>query len=369
MLQRIFLPYFGAVIFALLIGAGCSKENPTISTYGSITGVVTDSISGIAISGAAVLTNPATSNVTTNTSGQFTINGVNAGTYTITTSKIHYNRKSTEVSVTASNTTNAYIALSLVTVNIEWITIPAGNFTMGSTTNDLNYNYDELPQHTVYLDDYQISKYEVTNAQYQAFMDDGGYSNSTYWTTDGWTWRTNSNTTEPDFWTSGNYNSGLAFPNYPVVGVNWYEAYAYCKWAGGSLSTEAQWEKAARGTDARYYPWGSTWDGLKCNSNDNVLPDTFTYSSQVGYFSTGQSPYGVFDMAGNIWEWVNDWYQSDYYGISPTSNPTGPTSGSTGHVLRGGSFYGTSTNCRSAARMYEYNTYLGDKIVGFRVVK
>jgi formylglycine-generating enzyme required for sulfatase activity len=235
-------------------------------------------------------------------------------------------------------------------VAIDWISIPAGNFTMGSTASDPNYQADELPQHTVYLDAYQISKYEITNSQYKAFMDAGGYSNSAYWTTDGWTWRTTNSITEPYCWTSGEYNSGPAFPNHPVVGVSWYEAYAFCNWAGGTLPTEAQWEKAARGTDARYYPWGSTWDASKCNSYYSTAPDTFAYSSPVGFFTAGASYYGVYDMAGNVWEWCNDWYGSAYYSDpGANNNPPGPATGSY-RVVRGGSFGVSERFCRSANR-------------------
>ncbi|MBI4727614.1 SUMF1/EgtB/PvdO family nonheme iron enzyme [candidate division TA06 bacterium] len=253
-------------------------------------------------------------------------------------------------------------------IAIEWISIPAGNFKMGSLPGDPYAQTDELPQHTVYLDAFQISKYEITNGQYKVFLDAGGYSNSAYWTADGWNWRTTNSITEPYWWSTGNYNSGTAFPNHPVMGVSWYEAYAFCNWAGGSLPTEAQWEKAARGTDStNYWPWGSAWDASKCNSYENVSPDTFTYSSPVGFFSAGQSPYGVYDMAGNVLEWVNDWYQSDYYSVSPASNPTGPTTG-TYRVLRGGSFYVSDGNCRVAYRTVYApdNRYLS---IGFRLVR
>ncbi|MBI4725722.1 SUMF1/EgtB/PvdO family nonheme iron enzyme [candidate division TA06 bacterium] len=236
------------------------------------------------------------------------------------------------------------------TVSITWISIPAGNFTMGSLPGDPYAQTAEQPQHTVYLDAFQISKYEITNAQYKAFMDAGGYSNSAYWTTDGWNWRTTNSITQPYYWSSGQYNSGPSFPNHPVVGVSWYEAYAFCNWAGGRLPTEAQWEKAARGTDSsNYWPWGSTWDASKCNSYDNTAPDTFAYSSPVGFFATGTSPYGVYDMAGNVWEWVNDWYQSDYYSVSPSSNPQGPATG-TSRVLRGGCFFNIDYLCRVVYR-------------------
>ncbi len=211
---------------------------------------------------------------------------------------------------------------------IAMISIPAGNFAMGSTATDPGYTLDEDPQHTVYLTAYQISKYEITNSQYKTFMDAGGYSTESYWTTDGWIWKTTNSITEPLWWTAGTYNSGTDFPNHPVLGICWFEAYAFCKWAGGKLPTEAQWEKAARGVNAtNYWPWGPVWDASKCNSSYNTSVDTFTYSSPVGYFIYGQSLYGVYDMAGNVWEWVNDWYQSDYYSASPDSNPAGPVSG------------------------------------------
>ena len=254
-------------------------------------------------------------------------------------------------------------------VSIEWISIPAGNFTMGSLPSDPYVQTNEQPQHTVYLDAYQISKYEITNAQYKTFMDAGGYSNSAYWTTEGWTWRTSNNITEPYYWSSGQYNSGPSFPNHPVVGVSWYEAYAFCQWAGGHLPTEAQWEKAARGTsDTNYWPWGTTWDASKCNSSYNTAPDTFAYSSPVGLFSSGQSPYGVYDMAGNVYEWCNDWYGSTYYNDpGANSNPIGPTTGSN-RVLRSGTFTQTVRYYRTVERWYNPPEHLsyGD---GFRIAK
>ncbi len=254
--------------------------------------------------------------------------------------------------------------------SIEWISIPAGNFTMGSIAADTvtwPNTSDEYPQHTVYLDAYQIGKYEVTNAQYKSFIDAGGYTNSAYWTTDGWSWRTSNNITEPYYWTSGQYNSGIAFPNHPVVGVCWYEADAFCQWAGGHLPTEAQWEKAARYTDARYYPWGSTWNASNCNCGLNTAPDTFTNSSPVGFFTTGASQYGVYDMAGNVWEWVNDWYSGTYYSVSPSNNPTGPTAG-TNRVVRGGCFGDANSDCRVAFRpdLIPSNRGPGN---GFRIAK
>ena len=252
---------------------------------------------------------------------------------------------------------------------IAMISIPAGNFAMGSAVGDPGYTLDEDPQHTVYLDAYQISKYEITNAQYKTFIDAGGYSTEGYWTTDGWIWRTANSITMPLDWVDSTNNSWPDFPNYPVNGICWYEAYAFCKWAGGKLPTEAQWEKAARSVNAtNYWPWGPVWDASKCNSTYNVSIDTFTISSPVGYFGYGQSPYGVYDMAGNLWEMVGDWYQSDYYSTSPDSNPTGPVFALTNRVIRGGSHGSVYNSCRCAER----NTYAPTSrgySVGFRLVK
>jgi|GEM_PF-2449319 formylglycine-generating enzyme required for sulfatase activity len=253
---------------------------------------------------------------------------------------------------------------------IEWVKIPAGYFTMGSTSSDPYYYYNELPLHDVFLDSFEISKFEITNAQYSAFMSAGGYSDSIYWTNEGWAWRKSNNVTEPAYWSAGTFNNGPNFPGYPVNGVSWYEAYAFCKWAGGHLPSEAQWEKAARGTVVtNYWPWDSLWDASKCNSNVNSSPDNYTYSSPVGTFSNGQSMYGVYDMVGNILEWVNDWYQSDYYSISPVSNPTGPLTG-TYRILRGGSFYHNGYFCRCTNR---YSDVTPDAprsgFYGFRIAK
>jgi formylglycine-generating enzyme required for sulfatase activity len=138
--------------------------------------------------------------------------------------------------------------------------------------------------------------------------------------------------------------------DHPIVNVSWDDARAYAKWAGVSLPTEAQWEKAARGTDGREYPWGNDWDASKCvNSVGSNSPGG---TKAVGSCPAGASPYGGLDMAGNVWEWCADWYGSGYYASSPGRNPAGPASGET-RVLRGGSWlYGNATLFRSANRNY-----------------
>ena len=227
----------------------------------------------------------------------------------------------------------------------EMIYIPAGSFLMGNSNvgNDAVYYYsNELPQHTVTLAAYSIGKYEVTRGEYRAFMNAGGYSNSSYWSTAGWSWK--GSRTEPYYWAaSQDWGTGTftQTDSHPVVGVCYYEAEAFCNWAGGHLPTEAQWERAARwtGSHPNVYPWGDVWDYEKCNNYLDHNPAGGGYqkyqTAPVGSYSSYGSPSGCQDMAGNAWEWCKDWYGSAYYTTSPPSDPQGPTSGSS-RVLRGG---------------------------------
>jgi len=209
--------------------------------------------------------------------------------------------------------------------------VPAGEFQMGSKNNG---NSNEKPVHTVNLDAYWIDQTDVTNAMYARCVSAGSC--------------------KPPQCSP----SGFTGDHQPVVCVNWSQADAYCKWAGRSLPTEAQWEKAARSADGRTYPWGNQApDNSLLNYNSNVGKTT-----DVGRYPGGASPYGALDMAGNVWEWVADWYTSSYYSNSPQSNPTGPDSGSS-RVLRGGSW--SSYASESAFRSSNDPTSQVDNI-GFR---
>jgi serine/threonine-protein kinase len=201
-----------------------------------------------------------------------------------------------------------------------------------STNSAESCSSNEQPLHTVNLDAYYIDKYEVTNARYKACVDAGGCTAQVH----------SSSYTRPSYYGNATYD------NFPVINVTWHQANAFCAWAGKRLPTEAEWEKAARGgSDTRKYPWGNDApDSTLLNYNGNVGDTT-----AVGSYPAGASPYGVMDMAGNVWEWVNDWYQADYYSVSPDSNPQGPATG-TWHVLRGGSWGSHDLFVRSAIRLY-----------------
>lgn len=256
----------------------------------------------------------------------------------------------------------------------EMVYVPAGLFKMG---NDDGYS-DETPVHEVYLDAFWIDKYEVTNAQFQKFVEATGYKTDAEkagwawaYTGSGWQQVNGANWRAPRGSGSGTADKA----SHPVVQVSWNDASAFCAWAGKRLPTEAEWEKAARGglyldgdqskkqpnpEPTRVYPWGNTFNKDFLNSWEGGKGDT----TKVGSFDKGKSPYNVMDMAGNVWEWVWDWYDANFYKNSPTRNPKNETP-SQYRVLRGGSWYNNADVVRAAHR--DFNVP-GNRVdgVGFR---
>ncbi len=301
-----------------------------------------------------------------------------------------------------------------------FITIPAGDFRMGTSDDeaellkaqDAEPWKDERPQHTVYVSEFAIGKYPVTNAEFRCFVTDAkGYDHEKFWGDEGWRWRTDqlkeadlsyisdkdireayvhwlkgrpkAKRHQPFFWDDPQWNA----PNLPVVGVTWYEAEAYCNWLSEvtgqpiRLPTEAEWEKAARYKDLAglgdprglhmLWPWGDTWDKDKCNSSESG----FNSTTPVGLYPNGASPLGVADMVGNVWEWCLDGYNADLYKQREAAgqevhDPKEPLTNALRalRVLRGGSWNDQLRNCRSARRLGNDATNFS-KNVGLRVVR
>lgn len=236
--------------------------------------------------------------------------------------------------------------------------VPAGEFTMGGKAEDtftecqkfsshcqLASFKDQEPSHRVNLDAFWIDETELTNAMYLKCVQAGVCDSP--------------NSTESSKRTS--YYSNSKFDNYPVIHVSWDDAQSYCAWVDRRLPTEAEWEKAARGTDGRLYPWGNNAPNNHLLNYDGTMRDT----TEVGKYPNGASPYGALDMAGNVEEWVADWYSDSYYASSPTFNPLGPNSGQY-HVLRGGSWASFGTFVRSVIRTIYYVPADAGTFIGFR---
>jgi formylglycine-generating enzyme required for sulfatase activity len=225
--------------------------------------------------------------------------------------------------------------------NRSMVLVPAGEFIMGSSTGEA----DERPERRVYLDAFFMDQNHTTVEQYARFLEAMPHDAPPEW----------------------NIMSRARHQKRPVVNVAWADASAYCTWAGKRQPTEAEWEKAARGTDGRIYPWGNE---SPTRVHANIRKETWSNHyvlSTVGSYEDGKSPYGINDMAGNVWEWVSDWYDPEYYKTAPLRNPTGPATG-TSKVVRGGSWGSGPESLRSAKRETHVPSFQGYG-TGFRCAK
>ncbi len=256
------------------------------------------------------------------------------------------------------------------TQGVEQVWVPAGCFQMGTSSDQAKAVRDahppafiiaelpsEQPQHQVCLTEgYWIDRTEVTNADFQKFVADDGYSNQDVWSKEGWAWLQTQNVSQLPVQCIDD-----AADDQPRVCVTWYEAEAYATWRGGHLPTEAQWEYAARGPESPIYPWGNEWDDAKANvvDSDGLV--------SVGSYLDGASWVGALDMSGNAMEWVQDWLHTKYYRNSPQDDPTGPESGSK-KVEKGGWWGSNPFVARAAYRHYEDPPTYQDHHIGFRIV-
>jgi len=242
---------------------------------------------------------------------------------------------------------------------MQMVYVPEGEFAMGADASrglavcrsiqpscDPLWFSAEEPIHDVYLDAFWIDQTEVTISMYARCVEAGACELP----------EETSSRSRPNYY----YSAELA--NFPVIRVTWFDAQAYCLWAGARLPTEAEWEKAARGTDGRYYPWGDDAPHCLLANISGCLGDT----EAVGSHLEGASPYGALDMAGNVSEWVTDWFMSGYFSHSPASNPPGPIGG-TSRVVRGGEYGGALYGLHASARG-AYQPEATSSGIGFRCV-
>jgi len=238
-------------------------------------------------------------------------------------------------------------------LGIPMALIPAGPFSMGSSSGE----DDEKPVHSIFLDDFYIDIYEVTNARFAACVDAGVCD-------------TPADTTAFESSYSRNpYYTNPEYDDYPVIYVSWYDAQDYCGWRGVRVPTEAEWEKAARGgLDDKVYPWGDEAPVRESGAANGASfndPSNVTDTDQVGSYSP--NGYGLYDMAGNLWEWVMDWYDEIYYARSPDRNPSGPDEGGF-PVIRGGSWSDSEIRLRVSDRRFNHPNS-GALNIGFRCAR
>ncbi|MCZ2128456.1 MAG: formylglycine-generating enzyme family protein [Anaerolineales bacterium] len=247
------------------------------------------------------------------------------------------------------------VGSSIESRGVTMMYVPAGNFVMGNGSG----REEVKPAHTVYLGAFYMDQYEVTNAAYKRCVDSNGCG---------------APQSKGSFNIPSYYENSI-YADYPVLFVSWPQAKQYCEWRGMRLPTEAEWEKAARGeTGNRTYPWKGAFDGTKLNFCDKNCPvskeadknvdDGYANIAPVGSYEEGKSPYGIYDLAGNVWEWIADWYDAKYYFTSPVENPLGPNAGQD-RVLRGGAWNTNKNETQSFYRIGK-NPLTAYYDIGFR---
>ena len=314
----------------------------------------------------------------TRTGVALVVENLTAGSYRIRAQKNGYKTWERDIRVVANQRAEVTIDLDPLALapviksedGAEMVLVPAGEFWMGSTAEEVaqavaqckrggtpelrcnQIHQRDLTRRRVYLDAFYLDRYEVTDARFERFVQATRHQTTAERAGDGGVWRringkTQSGTVQGAAWRTPNGPGTSAAADHPVVQVSWEDAQAYCRWAGTRLPTEAEWEKAARGPDGRRYPWGNTWERDRARFDDNRGVFRKETTAPVGSYPAGASPYGILDLAGNVWEWVQDWYGP--YDSSALRNPTGPSSGEW-HVLRGGAWFNDARNLRSVHR-------------------
>lgn len=232
--------------------------------------------------------------------------------------------------------------------------IPEGSFHMGVPHAARDGGVDERPNHEVFLKNYYMDIYEVTNGRYLQFVTETGHRAPQHPTDE-----------TRNLWKGNMMPESVT--DLPVINVDWFDAEAYCRWAGKRLPTEAEWEKAAKGDNDWRFAWGDV-EPTNEHANFNQLAWRGEATLvQVGIYEKGKSPYGIYDVAGNVWEWVSDWYQVDYYSHSPKENPQGPASG-TYKAVRSSGWQGETPQMRVFTRIKSLPNDRNDS-TGFRCVQ
>lgn len=238
------------------------------------------------------------------------------------------------------------------TDDMTLVCVPAGEFWMGASETDAQAAPDEKPRHRVTLDAFWVDRTEVTNTMFEKCVAAGACHERTY---SPYLWGVRLPNGTP-YYGESNYRDD------PVIMLDGDEAQAYCQWAGRRLPTEAEWEKTARGTDERLYPWGAELDcahAIYLGCEKEQAP-----ASAISH-PLGISPYGALNMSGNLWEWVADWYDANYYSQSPAQNPTGPASGEF-RTIRGGGWHDNPAQLRATNRSTGKPEHSTDGEIGFR---